>query len=581
MAIKQELKKTNPLYKEFQALLDKEFSNKNLKENQIIKATVTEINNKFIICDAGGKSEAHISVDEFKKNNELSKLKKGDIIECYLERLEHARSGEMVLSRSKAIQMEGWKQVLSAHKSQEVCKGILQNRIKGGYTVLLKFKNSEFLCFMPSSQLSLAPMKKADHLFNTEISVKILKADESRGNCIVSRRQVLFDDKNIETKELLKEIKVGQKITVTCSGITPWGGFFQYKNGLVLLAHISDLSWSRVKHPSEILSIGDEREVLITKIETETSRVSCSIKDLVPSPFKDLEKKFKIGEIVEKAKVVEIVDYGIFFLLQPDVKALAHKSECSFLDQNVIPKKITKVGNTHAVKILSVEPETNKISVSLKIGENPFEKLKEQIDNNIKIKVDKVLDKAILGIIEESKITCYLHWKQCSWVENIENLKKYKKGDTLTVKLKAIDGTKVKVSLREAIEKDPWSFFKDNNKKVGDIITTRVVEVLKTGAIKVAADPDKKIIVTIKKSDLALDSANARSDIFSGNDEKLDAKIIELEFTKRVLKLSPKEAQRDEQESLIKKFGKNATKSGATLANIFSAALGKKKKKEK
>jgi small subunit ribosomal protein S1 len=230
------------------------------------------------------------------------------------------------------------------------------------------------------------------------------------------------------------------------------------------------------------------------------------------------------------------------------------------------------------VKILSVEPETNKISVSLKIGENPFEKLREQIDKNIKIKVEKIIDKAIIGVIEESKITCYLHWKECSWVENIENLKKHKKGDTLTVKLKEIDGTKVKVSLREANEKDPWNFFKDNNKKVGDIITTRVVEVLKTGGIKVAADPEKKIMATIKKSDLALDSANARSDIFSGTDEKLDAKIMELDFKTRVLKLSPKEAQRDEQESLIKKFGKNATKSGATLANIFSAALGKKKK---
>ena len=145
MSTEQELKKTNPLHKEFQALLDKEFSHKNLKENQIIKATVTEINNKFIICDAGGKSESHISVDEFKQNDELSKLKKGDIIECYLERLEHARTGEMVLSRSKAIQMEGWKKILSALESQEVCKGMLMNRIKGGYTVLVNFKNSNFL----------------------------------------------------------------------------------------------------------------------------------------------------------------------------------------------------------------------------------------------------------------------------------------------------------------------------------------------------------------------------------------------------------------------------------------------------
>tara|TARA_Y200000002_G_scaffold381569_1_gene395948 strand:- start:918 stop:2645 length:1728 start_codon:yes stop_codon:yes gene_type:complete len=573
MAIEQRSEKTeSTLHKEFQSLLDKDFAKRSAKEGEIIKAKVTEITAKHVVLDASLKAEAMIEKSEF-TNEELENLKISDEIEVYLDRLENFK-GQVVISRIKAKQMKGWQSVVKLHQEDKICEGVIKTRIKGGMIVEI----NGFSCFMPSSQLSLSPTKNIEKFFNTPLKFKIIKIDSTRGNAICSRRQVLTEDKNIETKELLKEIKVGQKIIGVCTGITAWGAFFQYKSGLVLLAHISDLSWSRVKHPSEILSIGDERELLISKIEKETNRVSCSIKDLVDSPFKDLEKKFKVGEIFEKAKVVRILDYGIFFELHPAVEALAHKSEISFTDQNVMPKKITKVGNTHDVKILSVEPETNKISVSLKIGENPFEKLREQIDKNIKIKVEKIIDKAIIGVIAESKITCYLHWKECSWVENIENIKKHKKGDTLTVKLKEIDGTKVKVSLREANEKDPWNFFKDNNKKVGDIITTRVVEVLKTGGIKVAADPEKKIMATIKKSDLALDSANARSDIFSGNDEKLDAKIMELDFKTRVLKLSPKEAQRDEQESLIKKFGKNATKSGATLANIFSAALGKKKK---
>ena len=167
------------------------------------------------------------------------------------------------------------------------------------------------------------------------------------------------------------------------------------------------------------------------------------------------------------------------------------------------------------------------------------------------------------------------HWKELSYIENVENLKKYEKNQTIDVKLIEVQDEKVKISKR-ALEKDPWDYFKEINKKSGDVITTRVVEVLKTGAIKVAADPNKNIITTIRKNDLALDAANARSDIFSGG-EKLDAKIVELNFDKRILKLSPKEAQKEEQASLIKKFGKNASKSGQTLASIFRTALGKKK----
>ena len=573
METEHDLSKTSVQHKEFQALLEKDFAKRNVKEGKIIKATVTEITPKFIVCDASLKAEAMIDRSEFTQD-ELEKLKLNDVVEVFLEKVENY-NGQVVISRSKAKQMKGWESIIKLHKEDKICEGIIRTKIKGGMIVEI----NGFSCFMPSSQLALSPTRNIEKFFNTPLKFKIIKVDVSRGNAICSRRQVLSEDKDVETKELMKEIKVGQKIKAVCSGITAWGAFFQYKNGLVLLAHISDLAWSRIKHPSEVLSIGDERELLITKIDDETSRVSCSIKDLVDSPFKNLEKKYEVGKIQKNAKVTRILDYGIFFELDPAVEALCHKSECSFTDSNVVPKKITSVGKTHDVKIISVEPETNKISVSLKIGDNPFDKLKKQINNDIKIKIDKIIDKAIIGIIEESKISTFLHWKECSYDEKIENLNKFKKGDILKVKIKEIDGTKVKVSLREVNEKDPWNFFKENKKKVGDIITTRVIEVLKTGAIKVAADPDKKIISTIKKSDLAKDASNARSDIFSGG-EKLDAKILELDFVKRIIKLSPKEAQIQEEASLIKKFGKNASKSGQTLASIFKKAMGKKEEKK-
>ena len=203
--------------------------------------------------------------------------------------------------------------------------------------------------------------------------------------------------------------------------------------------------------------------------------------------------------------------------------------------------------------------------------------MKDKIGTVLKLKIKSVTDKFIFGELVDYKIDSAIHWKDLSYAQDQNDLKKYKKDQTIDVKLIDIEESKAKLSVR-ALSKDPWDFFKDNNKKVGDIITTRVTEVLKSGSIKVAIDSDKKIITTIKKADLALESADQRSDIYSGG-EKLDAKILEIHFEKRFIRLSPKEHQRDEQASLIKKFGKNASTSGRKLADIFKTALGKKEKK--
>ena len=577
MAIEQELKKTNPLYKEFQTLLDKEFSNKNLKENQIIKATVTEINNKFIICDAGGKSEAHISVDEFKQNDELSKLKKGDIIECYLERLEHARSGEMVLSRSKAIQMEGWKHILSAHESQEVCKGVLQNRIKGGYTVLVKFKNSNFLCFMPSSQLALAPMKKADHLFNTEISVKILKADKSRGNAICSRREVLSASKNAETAEALKQIKEGDIVEARVHACVDWGIFLTYKS-LTLLLHVSDLSHGRVKKPSDLASVGDTMTVKITKIDPKTNRVSASVKALTEDPYENIEQKYKIGEVYE-GTVVKLMEYGAFVRIEDSVEGLIHNSMLDWKNRNIKPSKVLSVSQKIRFKVVSIDKNSKRISLSYKDTlDNPWDIVKNQIGKEVKIKINNVTDKAIFGELTDSGLTGMCHFRELSFSEDINELKKYKKNDIINVQIIDAQDEKIRFSKR-ALDKDPLDWFKDNKKKVGDIITTRIHEVLKTG-VKVSLDKDKKLIVTIRKADLAKESADQRPEIFSpGN--LLDSKLVELNLKTRKIQLSVKAAMLDEEKSLIAKFGEGATKSGATLKGIFEKALGNKKKKKK
>jgi small subunit ribosomal protein S1 len=228
---------------------------------------------------------------------------------------------------------------------------------------------------------------------------------------------------------------------------------------------------------------------------------------------------------------------------------------------------------------VSIDKEAKRISLSYKATlENPWDKIKDQIGKEVKIKINNITDKAIFGELTDSKLSGMLHYKEISYQENIEDLKKYKKNEILNVKILEIKDDKIRFSKR-ALEKDPFDWFKDNKKSVGDVITTRIFEVLKTG-VKVAIDKDKKLVVNIKKVDLAKDAADARPEVFS-KDNALDAKITELDLENRRVKLSVKAAQIDEEKSLIAKFGEGATKSGATLKGIFEKAIGKKDKKAK
>tara|TARA_A100000164_G_scaffold260150_1_gene232135 strand:- start:1655 stop:2692 length:1038 start_codon:yes stop_codon:yes gene_type:complete len=345
-----------------------------------------------------------------------------------------------------------------------------------------------------------------------------------------------------------------------------------------MLIHVSDLDFGRVKQPSDLVSVGQTLKCKIIKIDPSTNRISASVKDLNSDPYEEVEKKYKVGSIYP-AEIVKLQDYGAFAALEKNIEGLIHQSFISHTSRTLKPSKVFTVGDKIKVKILSIEKDKRRISLDYKSTlPNPWDKIKDKLGSTVKFKINNITEKALFGILVDFGITSMCHWKELNFAENIEDLKKFSIGQTIEVKLIDIQDEKVKVSKR-ALDKDPWDYFKENNKKTGDLITTRVIEALKTGSIRVAADPDKKIISTIRKSDLALDAADARSDIFSGG-EKLDAKIVELDFNKRVLRLSPKEAQKDEQASLIKKFGKNASKSGQTLASIFKKAIGKKEEKK-
>jgi len=571
MAVETTLKERTGSAKEFEILLNEDFKERKFKENEIIKATVTEITKNFIVVDCKAKMEGMIPIEEFKNDNELEKLEVGSKIEVYLERIESFK-GEIVISREKARRMNAWKKMEKVFETQEELVGYITGRVKGGFICTVEGLPT----FMPASQIDVRPLKKFDHLMNTPVKVIATRIDKNRGNVCTSRRAVLEKSKDAEVKEALKNLKEGDIVEdAKVKATTDWGIFLDV-NGIDALLHVSDLSHGRVKKPADMVTIGQNIKVKITKIDPVTNRVSASVKALTQDPYESLEKKYKAGSVY-KGTVTKLMEYGAFVRLEVGIEGLIHNSELSWTNKNIQPSKVLSTSQEVSVKIVSIDMEAKRISLSYKETlENPWKNMEDQIGEVVKVKIKNITDKAIFADLDNG-LTGFLHYKEISFNENEEDLKKYKKNDIIKVKIAEIKDDKVRFSIR-ALERDPMSWFKENKKKVGDIITTRIHEVMKTG-VKVCIDSEKKLIVTIKKSQLAKESADARPEVFSpGN--ALDAKITELDISTRKISLSVKQAQIDEEKTLVAKFGAGAAKSGATLKGIFEKALGKKAKKE-
>ena len=567
--INQELSSSQ---KEFEALLNDDFKDRKLKENEIIKATVTEITKNFIVVDCKAKMEGMIPIEEFKNDDELSKLEVGSKIDVYLERIESFK-GEIVISREKARRMSAWNRMEKVFETGEEITAYITGRVKGGFIATC----DGLPTFMPASQIDIRPLKKFDHLMNVPLKVIATRIDKVRGNVCTSRRAVLEKSKDSETKEALKNLKEGSIIEdAKVKATTDWGIFLDI-NGIDALLHVSDLSHGRVKKPSDLVTIGQTMKVKITKIDKDTNRVSASVKALTEDPYDSLEKKYKIGSIYTGI-VTKLMDYGAFVRLEDGIEGLIHSSELSWSNKNIQPSKILSASQEVKIKIVSIDSEAKRISLSYRETlPNPWKEIEDKLGTIVEVTISNITDKAIFASLDNG-LTGMLHHREISFKEEDQDLKKFKKDQKIKVKIVELKDDKLRFSIK-ALEKDPFDWFKENKKKEGSIITTRVHEVLKTG-VKVSVDPDKNIIVMIKKNQLAKETADARPEIFvPGN--ALDAMITDLDLTKREVYLSVKAAQVYEEKSLVAKFGVNAAKSGATLAGIFQKALGKTTKKKK
>ena len=568
---------------EFKALLEESFKKNSIKESTIIKAKVSEIGKKFVLCEIpGSKFEGSIATEEFKSAKELDNLKVGSNIDVFLEKIESYK-GEIVVSREKARRMGSLKRMQKAFETQEEVEGIITNKVKGGFIVNI----DSCLCFLPGSQVDTRPIKNMDSLMNVPQKFLCVKLDNVRGNIVVSRKAVLTKSRDKELVNILSKIKEGDIVTAQVKSILDWGAFLDVMGADALL-HVTDLSYSRVNKPSDLLSIGDNIKCKVIKLDPETKRISLGVKQLHPDPFENLEKKYEVGKIYDGV-VSKVVDYGAFIKLvdsdgkvEEGLEGLCHQSTLSHTKKNIQPSKVLSSSQKVKVKILELDKAKRRISMSYKdTMENPWDSFIKNypISSVVKGKIKNVAEFGLFVSIENSELTGLIHWKDISYNETEENLKKFKKNDPIKAKLIMIDRDKetIRLGLRQLNEKDPFEFFAKKENK--EIITVTVREVLKNG-IKVSVGNDKNLLLTIPKKHLSADPASCRPEIFQvGN--RTDCMIVDLEKEKRKVNLSIKELEIHNEKIAIEKYGKDGTSSGRVLGDILGKVFSSKKKKNK
>ena len=575
--IKQDKGKSN---KEFESLLKSDLANRVFKEGTIVKGTVEEIGKKFVFIDLGLKSSGVIPVEEFQLTKE--KVEIGTKIEVLLEKIEN-RDGEVVVSRTKALKAKSWKKLEKNFENKEEIQATIIQKCKGGFIC----DYDSVLCFLPGSQVDLKPLRNFDHLMKSPQTFEIVKVDKKRGNIVLSRRAIMEKKRDKDREKNMANIKEGQILeNCICKSLTSWGAFFSYEN-LELLVHINEMSWSRVSAPSDLLKVGQSCRVQIYKLEG--NRISGSLKRLQPDPFIEAAKKYKVGDVIKDALVQSIKDYGAFVEIEPNLCGLIHSSHIDHLNKTIHPSKVLSVSQRIPVKILTLDANERKLSLSYKdCFPSPWIKFKEKYkkDSIVSCKLKNKTDYAAFLYIEDSSIVGMLHVNNLTWDSNWdatkgeEELKKYHKNDILKCKIIELDleNARVQLSLKHAKSDNPFDYFKD--KSVNSIITVEVASFTKNGLFVYVGDK-KKIKVLIKKNELAKEDRTLQASRFTAG-SRIDVMIKELKHdsNKSKVTLSVKAAEEAEAKETIKKFGSKGAGTGAVLGDILKTALKKGKKKK-
>lgn len=545
----------------FEDLLNESFSYN--PEGSVIVGTVIRIENDLAIIDVGLKSEGRVPLKEFAAPGQAPEIKPGDTVEVYMERFEN-RDGEVILSRDKARREEAWIALERQYNANERIEGVIVGRVKGGFTVDL----NGVIAFLPGSQVDIRPIRDFDSIMNTPQPFQILKLDRARGNIVISRRAVLEESRAEERAQLISTLKEGMQLSGVVKNITDYGAFVDL-GGVDGLLHVTDMSWRRVNHPSEVVNIGQQVEIIVTRFNAESQRISLGMKQLLEDPWNTLSERYPRGTRVT-GRVSNITDYGAFVELESGIEGLVHISEMSWTKKNVHPGKIVSTSQEVEVVVLDIDKEKRRISLGIKqTQDSPWVAFSAQhppgsiIEGEVKNTTEFGL---FIGL--DADIDGMVHLSDLSWEQTGEEaVKQYQKGDRVQAKVLDVNTEKERVSLGiKQLSEDPFESGAGNLKR-GDVVTV-VVSAVQDNGIEVSVN--EGLTGFIKRADLARDRDDQHPDRFAVGD-RVDAKITQLDMRTRKLSLSIKAQEAAEEKAAMDSYGSSS--SGASLGDILTAAM--------
>ena len=571
---------SSPASQKFEELLNTQLSKNKIEEGKIIEGKVTKITNKYIFLFIPGlKSEPVIDVNEMKTIGMVDEVKEGSTISVLLEKIED-KNGDVVVSAQKAQKIKGWNKLVECYENNELINGKITQKTKGG--VIVEHIETGSLMFCPGSQISDKPVKNIDHLIGVEQKFALIKLDMVRGNSVVSRRQVVSSNKKEDKAKIIEKFKVGDIIKdAVVKGYSSFGCFFEVSTpdgNLDTLCHLQEISYSRVNHPDEVFNIGEKHDLKVISIDMEKLQVGCSIKQLSPDPFEHISN-YQIGNKY-KVKVVKITDYGCFCELEAGLSTLLHSSEISWTKKNISPKKMFNVGDQIECVITEIDKEKRRVAISHRLTqENPYSKLEKEypVGSEIDGVVNNSNEYAIYLKLSDYDIDGFLHSNDLSYTgKPEEELKKYRKGEKLKVKILEIKTSdqKVRVGLKQ-LQKDPFDWF--NDKKINDAITVKVISSDSKGLIVKPEGCDMEFL--IKKSQIAMSSSDARPSRFVGG-ERIDAAISDLNVEKRKVSLSIKLLEEIMNAKAIKEHSSPLSGKNLPFSSLSEQLDDKKNKKD-
>ncbi len=551
----------------FKDLFEKSIAGTQFYPGAIIPAKVIEIDDDYVTLNAGLKSEGIVAIEEFFDKNGDLEISVGDTVEVALDSVEDGH-GETLLSREKAKRQEAWRKLSKSYDNNETVTGLISGKVKGGFTVEI----GTIRAFLPGSLVDVRPVRDPSYLEGKELEFKVIKMDLKRNNIVVSRRAVVEEESSADRQALLDSLHEGQELNGIVKNLTDYGAFIDL-GGIDGLLHITDISWKRVKHPSELLTVGQDVKVKVLSFDSERNRVSLGMKQLGNDPWVDLVERYPIGRRME-GKVTNITDYGCFVEIEEGVEGLVHMSEMDWTNKNVHPSKVVSMGDVVGVMVLEIDEDRRRISLGMKqcVG-NPWQNFAQAHSKGQKVsgKIRSITDFGVfIGL--DGDIDGLVHLSDISWnVPGEEAVKLYKKGQELEAVILAIDAERERISLGlKQLEGDSFTSYVEEHVK-GTVVKGKITAVdAKTVTVELA----EEVFGTIRVADLSDDKVEDATTLVKEGDE-IEAKIINVDRKNRTVSLSVKAKDAQDQADAIKKYSRSG-EATTTLGDLLKEKMANK-----